>query len=53
MKGINSGSWQPTTSLHEEILFKKGYNRDPLRCLGPEEAGEMLKEVHIRECGEY
>ena len=32
--------------LHEGILFKKGYDGDPLRCLGSEEASEMLKEVH-------
>ena len=32
--------------LHNEVLFKKGYDRDPLRCLGPEEAKEMIKEMH-------
>ena len=39
--------------LHEVILFKKGYDGDPLRCLGPEEAREMIKEVHVGECGEH
>ena len=39
--------------LHEGILFKKGYNGDPLRCLGPEEIGEMLKGVHTEECREH
>ena len=39
--------------LHEGILLRKGYNRDLLQCLGPEEDGEMLKEVHTRECGGY
>ena len=39
--------------LHEGILFKKGYNGDPLWCRGPEEVKEMLKEVHSGECGEY
>ena len=39
--------------LHNMVLFKKGYNGDPLRCLGPEEAKEMIKEVHPEECGEY
>ena len=29
--------------LHNTILFKKGYDDDPLRCLGPEEAREMDK----------
>ena len=37
--------------LHEEILFKKGYDEDPLRCLGPQEAGKMIREVHVGECG--
>ena len=39
--------------LQNTILFKKGYDRDPLRYLGPEEAKEMIKEVHSRECGEH
>ena len=39
--------------LHNGVLFKKGYNGDPLRCLGPEEASEMIKEVHIGKCGEH
>ena len=29
--------------LYNTILFKKGYNGDPLRCLGPKEAKEMIK----------
>ena len=42
------------TSLRDnEVLFKKGYDRDPLRCLGPEEASEMIKEVHAGECREH
>ena len=36
--------------LHEGVIFKKGYDEDPLRCLGPEEVEEMIKEVHT---GEY
>ena len=39
--------------LHEGVLFKKGYDRDPLRYLGPEEAGEIIKEVHAEKCGEH
>ena len=39
--------------LYNTVLFKKGYDGDPLRCLGPEEAKEMIKEVHSRECGEH
>ena len=39
--------------LHNTVLFKRGYDGDPLRCLGPEEAKEMIKEVHFGECGEH
>ena len=39
--------------LHNIVLFKKGYDRDPLRYLGPEEAKEMIKEVYSEECGEH
>ena len=39
--------------LYNTILFKKGYDGDPLRCLGPGEAKDMIKEVHSRECGEH
>ena len=39
--------------LHNTVLFKKVYDGDPLRCLGPEEAREMIKEVHSRECREH
>ena len=39
--------------LHNTVLFKKRYNGDPLRCLGLEEAKEMIKEMHSGECGEH
>ena len=39
--------------LQNMVLFKKGYDGDPLRCLGPEKAREMIKEVHSGECGEH
>ena len=39
--------------LHEGILFRKWHNGDPLRCLGPKEAREMIMEVHARECGKH
>ena len=39
--------------LHNTVLFKKGYDGNPLRCLGPEEAREMIKEIHSGECGEH
>ena len=39
--------------LRDTVLFKKGYGGDPLRCLGPEEAKEIIKEIHSGECGEH
>ena len=39
--------------LHDMVFFKKVYDGDPLRCLGPEEAKEMIKEVHSGEGGEH
>lgn len=39
--------------LHNTVLFKKGYDGDSLRCLGPKEAKEMVKKAHLGECGEH
>ena len=39
--------------LHNIVLLKKGYDGEPLRCLGPEEAKQMIKEVHSRKCGQH
>ena len=39
--------------LQNGILFKKGYNGDPLRCLGPREAREVIKEVHSSDYGSH
>ena len=39
--------------LHNTVIFKKGYDGDPLRYLGPKEAREMIKEIHPEECGEH
>ena len=39
--------------LHNAVLFKKGYDGDPLRCLGLKEAEGMIQEVHSGECEEY
>ena len=33
--------------LQNRILFKKGYNGDPLRWLKPREAREVVREVHF------
>ena len=39
--------------LQNGILFKKGYNGDPLRCLGPKEAKKVVMEVHSGDCGSH
>jgi len=39
--------------LQNEILFKRGYAGDPLRCLGPREAREAVREVHSGDCGSH
>ena len=36
--------------LQNEILFKKGYSGDLLRCLGPREAREVVREVYSSDC---
>ena len=36
--------------LENGILFEKGYSGNPLRCLGPKEAGEVVREVHSGHC---
>ena len=35
------------------ILFKKGFNGEPLRCLGTSEAQSVMQEVHAGECGDH
>ncbi|KAL0011875.1 hypothetical protein SO802_006983 [Lithocarpus litseifolius] len=39
--------------LQNGILFKRGYTRDTLRCLGPKEAREAVREVHFSDCGSH
>ena len=39
--------------LQNGILFKRGYSGDPLRCLGPREARDVVKEVHSGDCGSH
>ena len=39
--------------LQNGILFKKRYSEDPLRCLGPREAREVVKEVHSGDYGSH
>ena len=39
--------------LQNGILFKKGYGKDPLRCLGPREARGVFREVDSSDCGSH
>ena len=36
--------------LIKDVLYKKSFSRPYLRCLGPEEADYVMKEVHERIC---
>ena len=35
------------------ILFRKGFNGEPLRCLRTPEAQSVIQEVHAGECGDH
>ena len=39
--------------LIKEVLYKKGFSQLYLRCLGPEEADYVMREVHVGICGNH
>ena len=39
--------------MQNGILFKKGYNEDLLRYLGPRETKEVVRKVHSNDCGSH
>ena len=39
--------------LIKEVLYKKGFSQLYLRCLGPEEANYVMREVHEGICGNH
>ena len=39
--------------LIKDILYKKGFSHPYLRCLGPEEADYIMREVHEGICGNH
>ncbi|XP_065628029.1 uncharacterized protein LOC136066906 [Quercus suber] len=39
--------------LIKDILYKRGFSRPYLRCLGPEEADYVTREVHKEICGNH
>ncbi|XP_008231232.1 PREDICTED: uncharacterized protein LOC103330426 [Prunus mume] len=34
-------------------LYRKGFNGEPLKCLGKSEAKQVMQEIHAGECGEH
>ena len=39
--------------LMDEVLYKRGFSQPLLRCLAPDEANYMLREVHEGACGNH
>ena len=39
--------------LIDEVLYKRGFSQPLLRCLAPDEAKYMLREVHEGACGNH
>ena len=39
--------------LLNEVLYKRGFSQPYLRCLSPDEANYVLREVHEGACGNH
>ena len=39
--------------LIKDVLYNRGFSRPYLRCLGPEEAEYVIREVHEEICGNH
>ena len=39
--------------LIRDVLYKRGFSRPYLRCLGPEEADYVMREIHEGICGNH
>ena len=39
--------------LMDEVLYKRGFSQPYLRCLTPDEANYVLREVHEGACGNH
>jgi len=39
--------------LINEMLYKRGFSQPYLRCLAPDEANYILREVHVGVCGNH
>ena len=42
-----------TYVLLNDVLYKRGFSQPYLRCLSPDEANYVLREVHKRACGNH
>ena len=39
--------------LIDEVLYKRGFSQPYLRCLAPDKANYVLREIHERACGNH
>ena len=39
--------------LMDEVLYKRGFSQPYLRCLAPDEANYVLREIHEGDCGNH
>ena len=39
--------------LMDEVLYKRGFSQPYLRCLAPDEANYVLREIHEGACGNH
>ena len=39
--------------LMDEVLYKRGFSQPCLRCLAPDEANYILKEIYEGACGNH
>ncbi|CAL9013009.1 unnamed protein product [Prunus brigantina] len=39
--------------INGSTLYRKGFNGEPLKCLGESEAQQVMQEIHAGECGEH
>ena len=39
--------------LIDEVLYKRGFSQPHLKCLAPDEANYVLREVHEGACGNH
>ena len=45
--------WSARYVLLNDVLYKRGFSQPYLRCLSPNEANYVLREVHEGACGNH